>query len=304
MRESLVSVVIPVFNASKYLAEAIDSVLAQSYRPIEIIAVDDGSTDDSLAVLRGYGDKVIVIEQPNGGQGVARNTAVDNSSGEYIAFLDADDIWDPVKLEKQVALLERHPEAVAVYCDHCVIDSNGDVVATTAALGGPRVSGRILNNLLEYSVIVTPSLVMTRRSAFDAAQGFDVESPRWAEDHGLWLRISYLGPIIYDITNLVGYRRHDSNTYNGPSANFAIGNICALKRLLAFLSSDENPALIENIERKIYIKTIELAFRYVGNGDWRSGIKTYLRAIRVRPFCNNAWLGLINIPRLAMKRWV
>lgn len=106
----LVSVIMPIFNTEKYVAEAIDSVLAQTYAHTELICVDDGSTDGTLAILRSYGDRLTVIESPeNGGIGSARNLGLAKASGEFISFIDADDVWKPEKLELQLAALLKDP---------------------------------------------------------------------------------------------------------------------------------------------------------------------------------------------------
>jgi glycosyltransferase involved in cell wall biosynthesis len=105
----LVSVMIGVYNAEPYLAEAIDSVFAQTYRPLELIVVDDGSDDGSAAVAQSYGDALTYVHQDNKGNGGARNTAVEQASGEYFAFLDADDRFVPDKLDWQMAALDADP---------------------------------------------------------------------------------------------------------------------------------------------------------------------------------------------------
>ena len=109
MTNPLVSVIIPVYNTQKYLRAAIESVLAQDYRPLEIIVVDDGSTDSSAAIAQSF-PEVLCIRQPNQGAGAARNTGLAHSHGEFIAFLDADDLWVPHKTSWQVNFLLTHPE--------------------------------------------------------------------------------------------------------------------------------------------------------------------------------------------------
>jgi glycosyltransferase involved in cell wall biosynthesis len=98
----LVSTIVPVYNGERYLRDALESVLGQRYRPIEVIVVDDGSTDGSAAVLRTYGERIRYHYQPNRGSGAARNTGVDLATGAYFAFLDADDLWSDDKLERQM----------------------------------------------------------------------------------------------------------------------------------------------------------------------------------------------------------
>lgn len=109
MTRPLVSCVVPVYNGEAYLGEAIDSILAQTWRPLEIIVVDDGSTDDSAAVAEAYGAKVRVIRQANAGCATARNAGLAAATGEFVAFLDADDLWHPEKLQRQMARFEALP---------------------------------------------------------------------------------------------------------------------------------------------------------------------------------------------------
>ena len=109
MKPGLVSVVIPNYNYANYLREALDSVLAQSYSDIEIVVVDDGSTDGSKDVIAAYDDRINAIFQKNEGVSAARNNGVLAGSGEFIAFLDADDAWLPTKVERQVAMFRSDP---------------------------------------------------------------------------------------------------------------------------------------------------------------------------------------------------
>jgi glycosyltransferase involved in cell wall biosynthesis len=109
-KPDLVSCIVPVFNGERYLAEALDSILAQTWRPLEVIVVDDGSTDGSAAVVAKYGAEVSYIHQANAGPAAARNRGLDAARGEFIAFLDADDLWHKDKLVRQMARFEARPE--------------------------------------------------------------------------------------------------------------------------------------------------------------------------------------------------
>ena len=123
---NLVSVVIPNFNYGNYISQAIDSVLAQDYKEIEIIVVDGGSTDNSLEILRGYGSKIISIENANWGAPIARNFGLMRSTGELVAYLDADDYWLPTKISKQIDLMEKL-NVDMVYCQMAVLDERGTI---------------------------------------------------------------------------------------------------------------------------------------------------------------------------------
>ncbi|MGH7571509.1 MAG: glycosyltransferase family 2 protein [Gemmatimonadota bacterium] len=115
MRSPLVSCVIPVYNGERYLGEAIDSILAQTHPVDEIVVVDDGSTDGSSAVAKGYGDPVLCVRQDNAGPSAASNRGIEAAGGDVIAFLDADDLWRPEKNQRQLARLEASPEVAAVF---------------------------------------------------------------------------------------------------------------------------------------------------------------------------------------------
>src|SRR5262249_17267514 len=110
MEQSLVSCIVPVFNGERYLGETLDSILAQTYRPREIIVVDDGSTDGTAAVVAAYGKRVTSVWQANAGEMAARNRGLTRARGEFIAFLDADDLWHPEKLARQIARFQERPE--------------------------------------------------------------------------------------------------------------------------------------------------------------------------------------------------
>src|SRR5690349_12658433 len=122
---SKVSAIIPVFNGEATLREAIDSALAQNIDDAEIIVVDDGSTDSTPAIIQSYGARLRHLRQPNSGPATARNAAVKNAAGEYLAFLDADDKWLPGMLARTVAVLQSDPGCALVYGDLIMVDSDG-----------------------------------------------------------------------------------------------------------------------------------------------------------------------------------
>jgi len=112
----LISCVVPVYNGERFVADAVKSILAQSYRPIEIIVVNDGSTDRTADVLAEFGEQITVTHQENAGQAAARNNGIQTATGNFIAFLDADDLWEPEKLERQMSWLAEHPELQICTC--------------------------------------------------------------------------------------------------------------------------------------------------------------------------------------------
>jgi glycosyltransferase involved in cell wall biosynthesis len=163
MSKGLVSVVIGVYNAERYLAEAIESVLGQDYRPIELIVVDDGSTDGSGTVAQRYSE-VSYLHQPNGGNGAARNTGIGVATGEYLAFLDADDRFTPGKLTRQMTALEQDPELDLVF-GHVREFVSPEIDAETRA--------RIRAPAPEPMPWTAPNLMLIRRAAFDRVGPFE-----------------------------------------------------------------------------------------------------------------------------------
>lgn len=199
----LVSVVIPVHQGERFLADAIDSALAQTYRPIEIIVVDDGSTDGSGDVARRY-PEVRLLTQEQAGPSAARNAAFAVMSGEYVALLDADDIWNPDKLDLQVGHLESNPGAALVLAHH--EDLTVDDVAA------PLIARNIERLGIDR---VAPISVVARREVVEAIGGFD-ERLRTAEDTDWLIRAREAG-LRMDILDRVVMRRrfHGGNlTYD------------------------------------------------------------------------------------------
>lgn len=186
----LISVIIPTHNRGRMLTEAIDSVLAQEYRPVELIIVDDGSTDNTSEVLQNYGPCLSRIRQENRGVSAARNAGISAASGEYIAFLDSDDLWLPQKLASQAAFFDHHPEALICQTEEIWI-RNGRRV--NPKLRHRKVSGMIFEPSL-HLCLVSPSAVMIRRPLFEKVGLFNESLPA-CEDYDLWLRVSCRYPI-------------------------------------------------------------------------------------------------------------
>lgn len=194
----LVSVIIPTFNRADTVRRSIDSALDQTYRPLEVIVVDDGSADATRDVLSGYGDRIRPIYQANGGPSVARNTGVSAARGEFIAFLDSDDTWKPAKIERQVSLMLAGGKRVpCCICNAAII--NGDVTVSTTfevsdvTCGLPE--GYWINPapILATRFILFNQVVMIRREVFETVGRFKPEM-RLLEDYDLAFRLAQLGP--------------------------------------------------------------------------------------------------------------
>jgi len=207
-----VSVVIPVYNGAEFIADAVDSVLAQTAPPLETIIVNDGSTDGTARILAAFGDRVTVITQSNKGVPATRNVGARASRGRWLAFLDADDTWTPVKLERQLAR-GRESGAALVYTDRFNIGSRGDLPAVQSEIQG-QYEGDVFENLLLANHI-TLSSVLVRRDVLDGLKGFN-EQLRAAEDWDLWIRLAEHHRVAVCREPLVSYRFHGAMLTRDP----------------------------------------------------------------------------------------
>ncbi len=213
-----VSVIIPTHNRAEVIGEAVESVLAQTYRDLEIIVVDDGSTDRTRDALAGYlashGERVRYVWQENAGAPAARNTGMRAATGDYIAFLDSDDIYLPRRLEVGVGALEADARLGASYLDQRTVDVNGAVLlgSRIERFGGPA-SGWILPALFRGDLVQTNTITI-RREALAAVGGFDERL--WSgQDTDLWWRLAKQWRIIGVPETLVVVRELTSSLSRG-----------------------------------------------------------------------------------------
>jgi glycosyltransferase involved in cell wall biosynthesis len=186
----LVSVIIPTYNRDWMLKEAIDSVLGQDFPDFEVIVIDDGSTDNTLAILEPFGRAIRVLQQVNRGVSAARNRGIAAASGQLLAFLDSDDLWLPQKLSRQVDFFNTNAEARICQTEEIWIRNGARV---NPKRRHHKFSGMIFERSLALC-LVSPSAVMCRRTLFDAVGLFDEALPA-CEDYDLWLRVSCTEPI-------------------------------------------------------------------------------------------------------------
>ncbi len=185
-----VSVIIPAYNRAGTLKKAIDSVLNQSFKDFELIVIDDGSTDETLEILRDYQDRLKSVTIPHSGVSAARNRGIEEAEGDFMAFLDSDDYWLPEKLAVQTDFFRRNPEARICQTDE-TWHRHGKRVNPGKRHHKP--SGDIFYQSLRLC-LVSPSAVMIRRDLFDDVGVFDESLPA-CEDYDLWLRISARFPV-------------------------------------------------------------------------------------------------------------
>jgi len=200
--EPTVSVVIPCYNGQEFIHETLTSVLKQTHAPLEVLVIDDGSTDDSAAIAESFGDPVRVIRQANQGESVARNMGMDAARGQWIALLDADDLWTPEKLEQQLAVTDA--DVVAV---HTNLYFFGDESGETQVQDIPIEKRYAVEELAKGNTFCSPSSLLVRRHL---APRF----PTWtqyAEDLIFCLELVQLGNIVLVEAPLTGYRRHQAS---------------------------------------------------------------------------------------------
>ena len=207
-----VSVIIPTHNRAAMLRQALESVRLQEMEGVEIIVVDDGSTDGTPQVVQELQPGIVYLKQSQQGVAAARNLGIRHSRAPYIAFLDSDDLWLPGKLKKQIEFLQSRPGIGLLYARMW----SYHVDSPDQRRLDPRVVARTFHELLNGPNSVTTSTVMVRRECFDTVGVFD---PRLkaAEDHELWLRIVRRFPIAFMDEVVAEYRRHGNSINSDPS---------------------------------------------------------------------------------------
>jgi len=203
-----VSVIIPAYNSMTYLPKAVESVLKQTFSDFELIIVNDGSSDGIEQWVNTITDnRIQLISQKNQGAAAARNTGIAHGKGDYIAFLDSDDLWEGSKLEKQVNCLNKNPDVGLVYAWIISIDVNGN---HRGKMYANTVEGNVWEKLIEENIVRSGSAAMVRRDCFEKLGVFD-RNLRFAEDWEMWIRIArnYSFAVIKE--PLVYYRHHPNN---------------------------------------------------------------------------------------------
>ena len=262
----IVSVIIPVFNGEATIAAAIDSAIAQEFGgDLEVIVVNDGSTDATSSVLDAYRARVTVLDRVNGGPASARNAGVRASHGEYIAFLDADDIWMPRKLEKTLAALDSDSGAAMVYTNALMIAAGGETLGTTYT---PEDEKRApaMEDMLSGLWNILPSTTVMKRATFDQTGGFCEEfstgHPQW-EDSYFMIVAREQGRFVYLDEPTMFYR--------------VAGSVQeSLKRRRVWRDDSENP---ETMRVDRYVRNSELMLRLV-RGRYAERALRLIAAIR------------------------
>jgi len=278
----MVSVVIPVYNCESFVGVAVESVLEQTYQPIECIVVDDGSTDGTSLVLSGLGSRIRYVRQARRGAGACRNAGVRMARGEFLAFLDADDVWHPTKLERQMELALRRPELGLVYCGTEIVDERGRHIRSAPAPEPADVLRKVLLDEPPWVGLNQTGLVP--RWAFDAAGGYD-DRVAVGEDADLTWRLAVLFPIGAVPEALAQYRLHPAQLHRGyPQLEREWNRV-----LDKAFASGLLPPEVQSLERQARANlALQLAYEQMTDRPLRSIIRL-CRAFRLSPARTIAW---------------
>jgi glycosyltransferase involved in cell wall biosynthesis len=298
--DPLVSVIIPTYNRAELIAPAVQSVVDQTYTKIEIIVVDDGSTDNTREVLRKYHQEVDYIYQERSERSRARNEGFRYSRGDYIAFLDSDDLWLPMKIEKQVQVLNEKSDVGLVYTDVELIDINGNPYGGQICWDTP-VRKVLYEDLMTHNVIMgSTSSVMVRRQCIDRVGLFD-ESMNACEDLDLYRRIArYYNFHKIDLP-LVKVRIHDNNTQR-ELTTMAKGWETIIRKI-----SQDTPPEIEYYKNEAIIKNLsQVASLYRQNGQLHHFFSFCAKSIFHRPnwiLRYDFWRDLLTLSLRKYSKW-
>lgn len=239
MVNPLISVIIPTYNCAKWICDAIDSVIRQTYKNIEIIVVDDGSTDNTANLLtKKYGTRIVYIYQENSGPSKARNTGLSCANGKYVQFLDADDILLPNKILLHVQCLESELEYSAVYSDFEYITEKDDltvVVSSPTYFKQAYATGDIFGRLLNGNFIVCHALLLKLEDI--KSVGMFNENLNACEDFDLWLRMSAQGHKFFFLDKVLVQYRNTPNSLSSNNAKLIIGSIYAVKNVRKYFKA-------------------------------------------------------------------
>jgi len=285
----LVSVVIATYNMGRYLPEAVESVRSQTYSPIELIIVDDGSTDDTQMLAEQWRDTdgIRYFRQDNQGQTRAKNKGIIEASGAYIAFLDADDRWKKEKLALQMPQFDEAGEVGVVYCGAVRIDETGRETGRPA-FACPQ--GRVTRELLHDNFVPFGSAVIAR-SVIDRMGAFD-ETLSMSIDYDLWLRISAVYQFRYVDEALFEYR-----IWSGQMSSKMLKRLGCVSRVLDKFEREYPDAASRRSMRFARASTfVSRAMARVAAGQGRGGaLRDLLNAIIRYPFYPRAWKSLVKV---------
>jgi tetratricopeptide (TPR) repeat protein len=277
-RDSLdrVSVIIPTHNRSGQLRVAIESALAQTYPNVEIIVVDDGSTDDTATLMEEYAERVIYLRQANQDVAAARNTGIQAASGEYLTFLDDDDRILPTKIERQVQVLTSHPRAGLVHCRFYHMDEDGNLLSKV----GPLPAGAVLKELLCRNFIWVGAPLI-RRQCLERVGLFDEDIPAICADWDMWLRIAQAGHPFACVQEPLGVYRVQRGSMLANVATLEQAILAVFDKVFA---NPQLPADVAAVKAQAYgTWRLWISWRYCAANRWDDAQRNLAEALTLHP---------------------
>ena len=295
MTQPLFSVVIPTYNRARFVPEAVQSVLDQTLSRVEVIVVDDGSSDNTGEVLRDFGDRISYIQQENRGMAAARNRGIAEARGEFIGLLDSDDVWQPPLLERVKQVFDEHPQAGAVFLAEREIDCSGNI---RPRVHSKRTPGKFFTPegmIGRDTGVGSGRPPVVRRSIFDLHGLYD-ESLCGAWDCELWIRYCFDVPMALLEEPLVLRRVHDDN-YSSDQIKDSRAWLAILERVAERHPEfpAEHPRTFRRTLGKNHLRLgRELLARSAVEPDLRGEARRHLkRSIRTYPWFGRAWSYLL-----------
>jgi len=294
-----VSIVMPAFNAERYIAEALRSVEAQTMRDLEVVIVDDGSTDGTIDEVNRFSDRldITLLRQSNAGPSAARNNGIRHARADYCAFLDADDIMLPELLETHCALLDADPEVGMVISDITTFDEAGvRHQARWNFAGRPREP--VLDELAVENFVTTSAVVARRKCVMEV--GMFPEDRRQAEDYQLWLRLAARWKLVVVDRPLVRYRYAPSSL----SADKLLTSRAAIEVVEAFWNEhpEQRLARPRAVRRSMARHRANYASVALDLGQRRVALSSLLHALREDPGAKYTWKWLVKALILPARR--
>lgn len=288
-----ISVIIPTYNGGRYIGKTIESALNQTFQDIEVIIVDDGSTENLNPILRPYIGKIKYVYIRNQGPAAARNIGIKLSRGDFIALLDHDDVWAPNYLQQMMDILENNPTCSLVYSYPKLIDSEDQIINHKSPSYFP--SGKVFLDFLKQNRITTFSATLIRKNIFDIVGLLD-EKPEvmTCDDYDIWLKIADKSEVIFCPYANIYYRIHDKNLVGNYEKNFKAHLYVFWRALFNLKSVIDIPLidLFKILNYHLYHKYSLIAYRYYYDENYYKARNLLFKCLILKPLNLKNWLYL------------
>jgi glycosyltransferase involved in cell wall biosynthesis len=297
-----VSVIMPCFNHALFVGESVEAVLAQSVADLELIIVDDCSRDDSRTVIEKYAgsDRRVraIYHDTNLGASRSRNDGIRAAQGEYLAFCDADDVWMPIKLARQLEVLRKNPIHDVAYCDAEIVNERGIATGKRFSNQFPIPgdgSGRLFHKFCTRNFVNMQTVVLRRECIMDG--GYFDEKIKWVEDWWFWVRVSHRHSFVYTDEALAKYRVHSRSTGVVQQQGYKANRVKVFHRILR-----NYPEIPAELKSEIYY---HMGVSLVGLGKRKCARRSFTRSMEFQR-SNLRSLGgwLLSFTGLAPRRWI